>query len=115
MLDLAVGQGVDPEDMEGYRDQVEYDIEKLIKYALEYIEDGYDSGMTAFDKNKADWIDRYRYNDGYTASLESRIRKLEKKFKNEKLDNANDMQMECARNVSFLADKMMRAAPFLCI
>ena len=42
--------------------------------------------------------------------LEARIARLEKLLKNEDLDTANDMQMECARNVSFLADKMMRAA-----
>ena len=110
LLDLAIEQGVDPEDMEEYRDQVEYDIEKLVKDALEYIEYGYDNGMTAFDKNKADWMDRYRDNADYTASLESRINKLENSLKNESLDDANDMQMEYARNVLFLADKMMRAA-----
>lgn len=110
LLDLAVEQGVDPEDMEEYRDQVEYDLEKLVKDALEYIEYGYDNGMTAFDKNKADWMDRYRDNDDYTASLESRINKLEKRLKNESIDDANDMQMEYVRNVLFLADKMIRAA-----
>ena len=108
LLDLATEHGVDPEDMGDYRDQVEYDIEKLVKDALDYIEYG-DTDLT-FDKNKADWMDRYRDNDDYTASLESRINKLEKSLKNENLDDANDMQMEYARNVSFLADKMMRAA-----
>ena len=42
--------------------------------------------------------------------LENRIAKLEKALKIEDLDTANDMQMEYARNVSFLADKMMRDA-----
>lgn len=42
--------------------------------------------------------------------LESRIARLEKLLKNENLDDANDMQIKYARNVSFLADKMMRAA-----
>lgn len=110
LLDLATEQGVDPEDMEDYRDQVEYDIEKLVKDALEYIEYGYDNGAAKFDKNHADWMDRYRDNADYTASLESRINRLEKSLKNENLDDANDVQMEYARNVSFLADKMMRAA-----
>ncbi len=110
LLDLAAEQGVDPEDMEDYRDQVEYDIEKLVKDALEYIEDGYDSGMIAFDKNKADWMDRYRDNVDYTASLESRINKLEKSLKHENLEDINDVQMEYIRNVSFLADKMITAA-----
>ena len=110
LLDLAAEQCIDPEDMEEYRDQVEYDIEKLVKDALEYIESGYDNGMIVFDKNKADWMDRYRDSDDYTVSLESRINKLEKRLKNENLDDANDMQMEYARNVSFLADKMMRVA-----
>lgn len=80
LLDLAAEHGVDPEDMEEYRNQVDYDIEKLVKDALEYIEYGYDSGATAFDKNHADWMDRYRDNADYTASLESRINKLEKKL-----------------------------------
>ena len=42
--------------------------------------------------------------------LEARIAKLERLLKNEDLDTANDMQMECARNVSFLAAKMTEAA-----
>ena len=42
--------------------------------------------------------------------LEARVSRLEKLMKNEDLDTANDMQLECARNVSFLADKMMKAA-----
>lgn len=83
LLDLAAEYGIDPDDLEEYRDQVEYDIEKLVKDALEYIEYGYDDGMTKFDKNTADWMDRYRDNDAYTASLESRINKLEKKLKSE--------------------------------
>lgn len=111
LMDIAVENGVNVDEMEDYRDQIEYDIEKLIKDALEYIEYGYDyNGMAGFDKNKADWMDRYRDNADYTASLESRISKLENNLKNENLDDADDAQMECARNVSFLADKMMRAA-----
>ena len=110
LMDIAAENGVNVDEMEDYRDQIEYDMESLIKNALEYIEYGYDDGYMAFDKNKSDWMDRYRDNTEYTASLESRINKLEKSIKNENLDDANDMQMECARNVSFLADKMMRAA-----
>lgn len=78
LLDLAAEQGVDPEDMEEYRDQVEYDLEKLVKNALNYIE--YGDTDWAFDKNKSDWMDRYKDNAEYTASLESRICKLEKKL-----------------------------------
>lgn len=110
LLDLAAQYEMNPDDMEDYRGQIEYDLEKLIKDALEYIESGYDRGASAFDKNNADWMDRYRDNADYTASLESRISKLENNLKNENLDDADDAQMECARNVSFLADKMMRAA-----
>ena len=80
LLDLATEQGVSPDDLEDYRGQIEYDLEKLIKDAIEYMEDGYDRGMSAFNKNNADWMDRYRDNAEYTASLESRLRKLEKKL-----------------------------------
>lgn len=105
---LAAEYGWSEEAIEDYRYEIEYDIEKLIKDALDYIECG-DTDFT-YNINKADWMDRYRDNDTYTASLESRIRRLERKVKNENLDTANDMQLECARNVAFLADKMMRAA-----
>ena len=58
--------------IESYRDQIEYDIEKLIKEALNYIEYGIRPSS-----NNADWIDRYSDNDAYSLSLESRVRRLE--------------------------------------
>lgn len=108
LMDIAVENGVNVDEMEDCRDQIEYDLEKLVKDALDYIE--YGNTDLTFDKNKSDWMDRYRDNADYTASLESRISKLEKSLKNEDLDTANDMQMECARSVSFLAAKMAEAA-----
>ena len=103
---LAAEYGWSEDAIEDYRYEIEYDIEKLIKDALDYIECG-DTDFT-YNINKADWMDRYKDNNTYTASLESRIRRLECKVKNENLDTANDMQLEYARNVAFLADKMMR-------
>ena len=78
LIDLAAEQGVNPDDLEDYRGQIEYDLEKLVKDALDYIEYG-DTDLT-FDKSKSDWMTRYKDNAEYTASLESRIRKLEKKL-----------------------------------
>lgn len=104
---LAAEYGWSEEAIEDYRYEIEYDLEKLISDVLDYIEHG-DTSWVSFEPNKADWMDRYRDNDEYTASLESRISRLERKVKNENLDTANDMQLECARNVAFLADKMMR-------
>jgi predicted ArsR family transcriptional regulator len=83
LIDLAAEQGISPDDLEDYRDQIEYDLEKLVEDALDYIEYG-DTDLT-FDKNNADWMDRYRDNVEYTASLESRISRLEKKLKNENI------------------------------
>lgn len=78
LIDLAAEQGVSPDDLEDYRGQIEYDLEKLVKDALDYIEYG-DTDLT-FDNSKSDWMTRYKDNAEYTASLESRIRKLEKKL-----------------------------------
>ena len=36
----------------------------------------------SFEPSKADWMDRYRDNDEYSASLESRVYRLENKVKN---------------------------------
>ncbi len=108
LMDIAAENGLSVDDIEDYRNQVEYDIESLISDALDYIE--YGDTDHSFDKNNADWMDRYKDNNEYTASLESRVNKLENSLKNEDLDTANDMQMECAKNVSFLVDKMIRAA-----
>lgn len=83
LIDLAAEQGVRPDDLEDYRDQIEYDLEKFVEDALDYIEYG-DTDLT-FDKNKSDWMDRYKDNVEYTASLESRISRLEKKLKNENI------------------------------
>lgn len=83
LIDLAAEQGVSPDDLEDYRDLIEYDIEKLVEDALDYIEYG-DTDLT-FDKNKSDWMDRYKDNVEYTASLEARISRLEKKLKNENI------------------------------
>jgi len=108
---------LDIDAAEDYYDQIEYDIENEVDDLYSVINHGYDvDDPTARlldwsgDKNFASWMDKFRDNDAYTASLESRINKLENSLKNEDLDTANDMQMEYARNVSFLADKMMRAA-----
>lgn len=110
LLDLAVEQGIDPEDMEDYRDQVEYDLEKLVKDALEYIENGYDRDMLSFDKNHADWMDRYRDNVEYSASLEARIRKLEKKLKSESLkkilENLMLSTFDCESLVNMLTKEL---------
>ena len=77
-MDVLVAEyGWSSRVIEDYRDQIEYDIEKLIKDALDYIEYG-DSSTLSFSRDKADWMDRYRDNDEYTASLESRIIRLEK-------------------------------------
>lgn len=78
---LVADFGWDADSIYEYRDQIEYDLEQLISDALEYIETGYDRGMSSFDKNKADWMDRYRDNDEYSASLESHNRggKMDKK------------------------------------
>ena len=78
ILDLAAKYELDQDDMENYRDQIEYDLEKLVKDALEHME--YSIADLSFDRNHGDWLDRYRDNADYTASLESRIRKLEKKL-----------------------------------
>jgi hypothetical protein len=79
LIDLAAQYEVSPNDIEDYRDQIEYDIEKLVKDALNYIE--YGETDYTFNKNSADWMERYRDNAEYTASLESRVRKLEKKLR----------------------------------
>lgn len=71
---LVADFGWDSDSIYEYRDQIEYDLEQLISDALEYIETGYDRGMLSFDKNKTDWMDRYRDNDEYSASLESHNR-----------------------------------------
>lgn len=71
---LVADFGWDSDSIYEYRDQIEYDLEQLISDALEYIESGYDRGMSLFDKNKTDWMDRYRDNDEYSASLESHNR-----------------------------------------
>ncbi len=78
ILDLAAKYELDQDDMENYRDQIEYDLEKLVKDALEHME--YSIADLSFDRNHGDWLDRYRDNADYTASLESRIRTLEKKL-----------------------------------
>jgi len=82
LIDLAVKYELSQDDMEDYRDQVEYDLEKLVKDALEHME--YSIADLSFDRNHADWLDRYADNARYTASLESRIRKLESKLYNKK-------------------------------
>lgn len=105
MLDLESEFGYNADSLEDYRDQIEYDLEKLIKETLDRIKYGDVSGLQ-FAKTKSDWVDKYANPDEYTASLESRIRKLESRLKNEDLDTANDMQIECARNVSYLANKI---------
>jgi hypothetical protein len=79
IADLAAQYGVDIEDIENQRDQIEYDLEKLVNDSLDCIENG-ECDNVSFNRNNSDWMDRYRDNVEYTASLESRVRKLEKKL-----------------------------------
>lgn len=81
--DIAADTGVLPDFLEVYRDQIEYDLNSLVIDALDYIK--YGDTDHSFNKNNADWMDRYKDNAEYTASLESRISKLEKKLKNESI------------------------------
>lgn len=130
---LVADFGWDADSIYEYKDQIEYDLEQLISDALEYIETGYDRGMSSFDKNKTDWMDRYRDNDEYSASLEShngdykmdkkklesRITRLEKLFtqhrhmKNEEayaddaegqLDRLFDVILDCKDDLEDLAN-----------
>ena len=85
MLDLEANLGYDADALEEQRDQIEYDLEKLISDTLDRVEYGDIDGLE-FARNKSDWVDRYANPDEYTASLESRVRKLEgimrRKFRN---------------------------------
>lgn len=76
MLDLEAKFGYDADALEEQRDQIEYDLEKLINDTLDRIEFGDTDGLE-FARTKSDWVDRYANPDEYTASLESRVRKLE--------------------------------------
>lgn len=76
MLDLEANLGYYADTLEEQRDQIEYDLEKLINDTLDHIEFG-DIDDLEFAKNKSDWVDKYANPDEYTASLESRVRKLE--------------------------------------
>ena len=78
---LVADYGWSFNNIEDYREQIEYDIEKLVNDALNYIEHG-DTSWVSFEPSKADWMDRYRDNDEYSASLESRVYRLESKVKN---------------------------------
>ena len=81
IIDLAAQYEWPLDEMEEYRGQIEYDLDKLVEDALNYIEYGnYDD---SFNKNNADWVSRYSDNVAYTASLESRVRKLERSLKRE--------------------------------
>lgn len=74
-MDVLVSDyGWSSSEVEDYRDQIEYDIEKLIEDTLDQIERS--PVDLSFNKNNADWMDRYRDNDVYTSSLESRKRNL---------------------------------------
>ena len=68
MLDLSL----DEDD----RDLVEYDLERFASDFLDYIETGRKDSH--FDKNLSDWLDKYKNNAEYSASLESRVHRLEK-------------------------------------
>ena len=78
---LVADFGWNSDSIYEYRDEIEYDLEKLISDALDYIEHG-DTSWVSFEPNKADWMDRYRDNDEYTASLEShnKVGKMNKKL-----------------------------------
>lgn len=72
MLDLSL----DEDD----RDLVEYDLERFASDFLDYIETGRKDSH--FDKNLSDWLDKYKNNAEYSASLESNNRrnKMDKKL-----------------------------------
>ena len=76
MLDFEANLGYDADGLEENRDQIEYDLEKLINDTLDRIKHGDIEGLE-FARTKSDWVDRYANPDEYTASLESRISKLE--------------------------------------
>lgn len=58
-------------------DLVRDNLKNLIKDAIKYIDHGSDYD-TSFNKNLSDWVDVRSNKDSYSASLESRVRKLEK-------------------------------------
>ena len=105
MDDLAIQYGWPPDDMSDYRYQVEYDLEKLVDDALNYIE--YGDNDLKFNKNLGDWVDRYKDNVEYTASLESRISNLERRINENVALNQFDcglLSSEIMKNLKDLKD-----------
>lgn len=74
MLDLEANFGYDSEALEEYREQIEYDLNKLIDDTLHRIKYGDINGLK-FARTNSDWVDKYADPEEYTKSLESKRRR----------------------------------------
>ena len=81
LIDLAVEFGLDEDDVEPYRDNVEYDLENIIDETILSIEQMIEDGLPE--------VNMMKNRNSYIMQLEARVRKLENRIKNEFLDVLN--------------------------